>query len=326
MSIALGLASNIILSVVMLFIVYSKDSIDPGLAGACLVYAMLLPENIFYSVHATSNLENAMVSVERVQSMTNLQTESDRVRPQDEILKISQWPKNGTIEFREFSTRYRADTELVLYSITATIKSNEKIGIMGRTGSGKSSLINALLRIIERVNGKIIIDGIDIADIGLDLLRQSICVIPQDPALFQGKLRENIDPLNHYTDKEILNIGDLIQFKLTIDLLDMEVKEGASNFSIGEKQLICITRALLRKCKIITLDEATASIDFKTDIIIQKVIKDVFKDCTVITIAHRINTILHSDRIMIFDQGKLVAFDHPNKLKKNNIHFKNLVN
>ena len=312
----LELISGIILGVGALVIVFSRNSIDKGLAGNCLVYILTLPETIYKCIFASSNLENSMVSAERIHAMTSLETETLRIRYKDNLLIENSWPQKGCIEFQDFSTKYRPDTDIVLKNINAEIYSNEKIGIMGRTGSGKSSLVNSLFRVIEATEGRIIIDGIDIAEVGLDLLRQKLCVIPQDPALFQGKLRDNIDPLHQFSDKKILKNINLVQLTLDNNSLDMDVKENASNFSVGQKQLICIARALLRKCKIIILDEATASIDFKTDILIQNIIKNRFNNCTVLTIAHRINTILESNRIMILDKGRLVEFDTPENLRK----------
>ena len=321
LAIALELLSDIVLGFSAFLIIFYKDDMDPGLVGNCLVYIMLLPENIYNTMISTSNLENAMVSVERVHAMTVIEREDLRVRHKDSNLIERSWPSQGCIEFKQFSTRYRPDTEIVLKSITAVINPSEKIGIMGRTGSGKSSLVNSLFRVIEATAGRIIIDGIDIAEVGLDLLRQKLCVIPQDPALFQGKLRDNIDPLNMFTDEDIIEHVNLVHLDLDREGLEMEVKENASNFSVGQKQLICIARAMLRKCKIIILDEATASIDFKTDSIIQQIIQEKFRDCTVLAIAHRINTILHSNRIMILDKGQLIEFDTPENLRKHSSVF-----
>ena len=324
LAIALELISDLILAISAFFIIFYRDSMDAGLAGNCLVYIMMLPDGIYSTIFATSALENSMVSVERVHAMTSIDREDLRVRHKDSNLIERSWPSQGCIEFKQFSTRYRPDTEIVLKSITAVINPSEKIGIMGRTGSGKSSLVNSLFRVIEATAGRIIIDGIDIAEVGLDLLRQKLCVIPQDPALYQGKLRDNIDPLKMFTDEDIIEHVNLVQLSLTSEGLEMEVKENASNFSVGQKQLICIARAMLRKCKIIILDEATASIDFKTDAIIQEIIQERFRGCTVLTIAHRINTILHSDRIMVLDKGELVEFDTPENLKKMNGVFSSL--
>lgn len=295
---------------------------DPGLVGNCLLYVLLLPDNIYAVIFATATVENSMVSVERIHNMTTISPEDLRTRHKDEVLIKTNWPMHGCIEFQKYSTKYRPDTGIVLNSISVSIKSKEKIGIVGRTGSGKSSLVNSLFRVIEATSGRIVIDGVDIAEIGLDLLRQKLCVIPQDTALFQGKLRDNLDPFNQYSDEKIENVLKMIGFPDEYkNFAEFEVKNNGSNFSAGQKQMICIARALLRQCKIIFLDEATASIDFKTDSAIQKIIKEQFVDCTVLTIAHRINTIMNSDRIMVLDQGMLVEFDTPENLKSQNGYF-----
>lgn len=314
-SIMFEVISDIVLACSTLIIIFSRDSIDPGLAGACLTYAMMLPEGIYYSMSALSSLENSMVSVERVHNMKTIEKEEERKGFKDELLIQKSWPQQGQIEFMNFSARYRPNTDLILKNLTFIIKENEKIGVMGRTGSGKSSLVNALFRVIPADAGAILIDNIDIAEIGLNLLRQKLCVIPQDPALFRGKLRENIDPLLQFTDESILNTLKKVELDLGIEF---EISDGASNLSVGQKQLICIARALLRGSKIVVLDEATASIDFKTDILIQEIIKVEFKMCTVLTIAHRINSILESDRILVLDNGMVAEFDTPEKLRNNN--------
>jgi ATP-binding cassette subfamily C (CFTR/MRP) protein 1 len=326
LAICLEIVSDLILLVSTVVIVYARDYIDPGLSGICLIYVLMLPDDIYYLIAATTNLENCMVSVERVNNMALIESEDQRSRFKDQYLQSSNWPSQGVIEFYKYSARYRPDTDIILNNVSFIIKSHEKVGIMGRTGSGKSSIVNALFRVIESSSGKIFIDGVDTAEIGLDLLRQKLCVIPQDPALFQGTLRENIDLLKQFTDEEILNTLKLVQLDFGDKALEMDIKENASNLSVGQKQLICIARALLRKSKIIILDEATASIDFKTDMIIQQVIKERFEDCTVLTIAHRINTIMNSDRILVLDKGQVVEFDTPQKLQENNSHFCKLAN
>ncbi|OMJ71617.1 hypothetical protein SteCoe_30111 [Stentor coeruleus] len=326
LAICLEIVSDFILLVSTVIIIYGRDYIDPGLSGVCLINILMLPDEIYNLISTTTNLENCMVSVERVNNMSLIESENQRCCFKDQHLQSLNWPSRGVIEFYKYSARYRPDTDIILNNVSFIIKSCEKIGIMGRTGSGKSSIVNALFRVFESSSGRIFIDDVDIAEIGLDLLRQKLCVIPQDPALFQGTLRENIDLLKQFTDEKILNTLKLVQLDFGDKGLDMEIKENASNLSVGQKQLICIARALLRKSKIVILDEATASIDFKTDMIIQKVIKEGFGDCTVLTIAHRINTIMNSDRILVLDKGQVVEFDTPQKLQEANGHFCKLVN
>ena len=329
LGIALEIVSDIILTGSSLFIIGTRGVMSPGLAGVCLSYAITLPENIYFLVFATSFLENQMVSVERCHQLAQTESEAPRSKFKDSDLKAKNWPVKGSIQFEDYKMKYRDDTEIVLKGVNGKIKDKEKIGIVGRTGSGKSSICLSLFRIIEPYAGRIIIDGVDVEEVGLDLLRQKMCVIPQEPTLFQASLRDNLDPFHEHSDQkliEALRHVQIFQDENLASVLDKEVKEAGSNFSAGQRQLICIARALLRNSKIIFLDEATASIDYKTDALVQEVIKKEFKDCTVLTIAHRINTIMEYDRIIVMDNGVIAEFDTPaNLLDKKGI-FYGLVN
>lgn len=231
------------------------------------------------------------------------------------------WPDNGVISFKNYSTRYRPGLDLVLQDVNCQIKSSEKIGIVGRTGAGKSSLTLALFRLIEPADGEINIDNRNISKMGLHDLRSRLTVIPQDPVLFSGTFRRNIDPIGAHTDEEIwlaLEQSHLKNFVDTLEAgLDYEIAEGGENLSSGQKQLVCLTRALLRKSKILVLDEATAAVDIETDELIQNTIRKEFRDCTIVTIAHRLNTIMDYDRIIVMDKGKIIEFDSPANLLKN---------
>ena len=256
-------------------------------------------------------------------------TECPKEKSKDNIYSsnLTNWPSKGKIEFKDFSVKYREDTELVLKNINLLINPNEKIGIVGRTGSGKSTITLCLFRILEAINGKILIDDIDISLLGLDKLRKNLTIIPQDPSLMEGTLRYNIDPLQLSTDNNILDIIKIIGFDYIINRnpegLLQQISEGGNNLSIGEKQLICIIRAILRKSKIIIMDEATSSIDYKSEEIIQTAFNKILNKSTVITIAHRIKTILNYDKIISLDNGKIIDFDTPNNLlqKKKGIFY-----
>ncbi|ETW02814.1 hypothetical protein H310_05299 [Aphanomyces invadans] len=205
----------------------------------------------------------------------------------------------------------------VLRKLTFTIHAKEKIGIVGRTGAGKSSLVVALMRLVELDAGQITMDDVDIATIGLHDLRDKISIIPQDPVLFSGTIRSNLDPFDRYGDDSIWTAIKRANLHNAVTSLDDKVDERGQNFSVGERQLICIARALLKKSKVILMDEATASIDANTDRLIQDSIRESFQDCTCLTIAHRINTILDSDRILVMDKGSAAEFDTPAQLLKN---------
>ena len=229
-----------------------------------------------------------------------------------------EWPESGKINFDGYSTRYRDGLELVLKQISFEIRGGHKVGVVGRTGAGKSSLTLALFRLIEPVEGHIYIDGLNISQLGLYDLRSRLTIIPQDPVLFTGTLRLNLDPFEKHSDSDLWKALELSHLKHFVESLEEglshSVSEGGDNLSMGQKQLICLARALLRKSKVIVLDEATAAVDIDTDQLIQQTIRHEFSDCTIVTIAHRLNTILDYDRVLVMSSGQIVEYDSPSAL------------
>lgn len=256
------------------------------------------------------------MSVERISEYQNTPQEAPFEIPEQDPPK--EWPQYGVVKFENYQTRYREGLDLVLRGVDFEIMSGEKIGIVGRTGAGKSSLTLALFRIIEAAHGSIFIDGENIGLLGLGKLRSRLTIIPQDPVLFSGSMRMNLDPFNQYSDKNVWDALDHAHLKSFVSNLpnglQFEVSEGGANLSIGQRQLVCLARALLRKTKVLILDEATAAVDLETDDLIQATIREEFSDCTVLTIAHRLNTIMDSSRIMVLDAGKIKEFDTPENL------------
>jgi ABC-type multidrug transport system fused ATPase/permease subunit len=251
--------------------------------------------------------------------MTIIQERPSHIPEVDDNLIAEEWPKNGEIEFKNFSVKYRPETEIVLKNISFHILPKEKVGVCGRTGSGKSTICLCLFRILESYEGQIFIDNVDISTVGLDLLRSNITIIPQDPCLLEGTLKYNIDPFNKIEGQEIIQILKDIGFDYTKSddkIMDKMIEPGGANLSVGQKQLVCIARALLRKSKIVVMDEATANIDMNTEQTIQKALKLVLEHSTVITVAHRIKTIINYDKILVLDNGKVKEFDTPNNLLK----------
>lgn len=321
LSIALGFVGESLVSLAALFAILSRDTLNPGLTGLSVTYAMNVCDLLAWFVRTSASLETEIVSVERVLEYTRNEVEADWKTSDPEDKPPQDWPSKGVIEFHSFSTRYRPGLDLILHDVSFQIQDKEKIGIVGRTGAGKSSLTLSLFRIIEAASGKITIDGVDISKLGLHDLRTKLTIIPQDPVLFSGSMRFNLDPFNEKNDEDLWKSLDHCHLKDFVTGLegglDYSVSEGGGNLSVGQRQLLCMARSLLRKSKILVLDEATAAIDMETDSLIQQTIRSEFDDCTVLTIAHRIRSIMDSTRVMVLDAGKIVEFDAPQVLLQN---------
>ncbi|XP_008276233.1 ATP-binding cassette sub-family C member 4 [Stegastes partitus] len=288
-----------------------RDQLDAGSVGLALSYAITLIGMFQWGVRQSAEVENMMTSVERVVEYTELESEAPwetQKRPPPN------WPSKGLVTFDQVSFSYSPEGPLVLHNLSAMFRPKEKVGIVGRTGAGKSSLVSALFRLTEP-QGKIYIDGVVTSEIGLHDLRQKMSIIPQDPVLFTGSMRKNLDPFNQHTDEELWNALKEVQLKPVVEelpgKLETVLAESGSNFSVGQRQLVCLARAILRKNRILIIDEATANVDPRTDELIQKTIRDKFRECTVLTIAHRLNTIIDSDRILVLDAGEIHAYDEP---------------
>ena len=273
----------------------------------------------------TTSLERKMVSVERVLNYGELEVEPGY---ENEIKPPDGWPHRGEITLEDVSLTYYPGGPEVLHNLNAKIEAGEKVGVVGLTGAGKTSLTAAFSRMPD-AQGKIFIDDIDINSINIQSAREALAVIPQIPFLFNGTLRQNLDPGHNFCDTQIWMVLEQVQLKDLLekrldkgDLLHLVVTENGANFSAGERQLICMARLLLRETKIIILDEATANIDYQTDQIIQNVIRNELQDQTVVTIAHRLDTVLDYDKIMVMDSGRIVEFDSPELLlKRKNSYF-----
>ena len=266
-----------------------------------------------------------MTSVERVVKYSQIEQEPGY---QNQRQPPEHWPQHGQVQIKDLELVYYHGGPKILQGVTFTINPHEKIGIVGRTGAGKSSLIAALFR-MPQPTGYVIIDDVNVHDVNIQSSRRAMAVITQNPVLFTGTLRMNLDPFEEHEDKEIWNaLKDASLGAMAKNLplqLNQLVKESGSNFSTGERQLLCLARALLRKNKIIVMDEATANVDHKTDQLIQETIRTKFKRCTVITVAHRLNTIMDYDRILVLDHGRVVEYDKPEiLLQKEEGHFAKL--
>ncbi|XP_017012707.2 multidrug resistance-associated protein 1 isoform X1 [Drosophila takahashii] len=319
LAIRLEMVGNLIILFASLFAVLGGQT-NPGLVGLSVSYALQVTQTLNWLVRMSSDIETNIVSVERIKEYGETKQEAAWELEQDKS-KPKNWPQEGRVEFQNFQVRYREGLDLVLRGVSFDIRGGEKVGIVGRTGAGKSSLTLALFRIIEAAGGRISIDGVDIATMGLHMLRSRLTIIPQDPVLFSGSLRINLDPFEIKTDDEIWKALELSHLKSFVKSLaaglNHEIAEGGENLSVGQRQLVCLARALLRKTKVLVLDEATAAVDLETDDLIQKTIRTEFKECTVLTIAHRLNTILDSDKVIVLDKGQITEFASPTELLDN---------
>eukprot|EP01125_Pyxidicula_operculata_P009772 TRINITY_DN3212_c0_g1_i3.p1 TRINITY_DN3212_c0_g1~~TRINITY_DN3212_c0_g1_i3.p1 ORF type:complete len:1599 (+),score=296.82 TRINITY_DN3212_c0_g1_i3:668-5464(+) len=314
--IRMDLLVSSVLGIVSFLAILLRDEISPATAGLCVSFSYQMIGAFQWAVRTYADTQNLLTSYERLlYYRENLETEAPT---KTNIVPLPQWPAHGSIRFKNVEVKYRPELPPVLRNVNFTIRPQEKIGIVGRTGAGKSTLTTVLFRLVELTSGQIFIDDVDISTIGLDDLRQKLAIIPQDPVLFLGSLRFNLDPFSEYSDEQVWESLRKVHLAPLVrgfpEQLETQVLEGGENLSLGQRQLLCIARALLRNSKILILDEATAAIDIETDNLIQKTIRSSFSHCTVLTIAHRLHTIIDSDRIMVMDKGMLAEFDTPQTL------------
>ncbi|KAE8621831.1 hypothetical protein XENTR_v10004987 [Xenopus tropicalis] len=309
-----------------LFAVQAGDKMNSGIVGLSITYALNITQTLNFWVRKACEIETNGVAIERICEYEEMQKEAPWIMGKRPPVR---WPDQGIIEFVNYKARYREDHDLALQDITFRLHATEKLGIVGRTGAGKSTLTNCLFRTVEGTGGKIIIDGIDIATIGLHDLRSKLNIIPQDPVLFSGTLQMNLDPLEQHSDAELWEALELCHLKPFVMSLPKrlyhDISEGGENLSVGQRQLICLARALLRKAKILVLDEATASIDMETDNLVQATIRKAFSDCTVLTIAHRLHSVLDSERVLVLDAGRVVEFGEPQRLIEKKGYFSRMI-
>ncbi|XP_021756472.1 putative ABC transporter C family member 15 [Chenopodium quinoa] len=317
LSFRLNQLSNFVFAFSLVLLVSLPDGIiNPSIAGLAVTYGINLNVMQASVIWNICNVENKMISVERVLQYTELNSEAPLII--DDCRPPNNWPTTGTITFQNLQIRYAEHLPSVLKNITCTLPGKKKIGVVGRTGSGKSTLIQALFRIVEPTEGSIIIDDVDICKIGLHDLRSRLSIIPQDPTMFDGTVRINLDPLQQHSDNDIwealdkCQLGDLVRAKE--GRLDSTVIENGENWSVGQRQLFCLGRALLKHSSILILDEATASVDSATDGVIQKIINQEFIEQTIVTVAHRIHTVVDSDLVLVLSDGRIAEYDSPSKL------------
>jgi len=320
LAIRLEFVGTCIVTLAALFAVLGRGAISAGLGGLSITYALSITQTLNWMVRMTSECETNVVAVERVQEyITEVDPEAASIVENNR--PSSNWPHAGRISLKGVSLRYRPGLPLVLNEISLEISAGEKVGIVGRTGAGKSSLLKALLRLVEPCAGAIFVDDCNILDIGLEDLRSRFSIIPQDPVLFTGTVRFNLDPFSSYTDEQVwesLRRSHLYERIYGLDeRLSYQVEEAGRNFSMGERQLLCMSRALLRRSQVLLLDEATSAVDHQTDALIQETIRTEFGRSTVLTIAHRVDTIKDYNRVLVLSNGSIIENNSPAELLKN---------
>lgn len=301
-------------------------SIEANMVGLLVSQVIILPGPLQWGARQITELQSLMTSVMRIKDYVNLRKEQN-VLSKPKISVPSDWPSKGLISYQGVTLSY-VNGMNVLDDITFDVKAGERVGIVGRTGAGKSSIISALFHMTD-FKGKILIDGIDTKHISLNELRSAISIIPQEPILFTGTIRHNLDPFNIHRDESIWSALNSVRLKKLVAKMDggleAQVVEGGHNFSAGQKQLVCLARAILRRNKILVLDEATANVDPETESFIQLTMREVFKGCTVITIAHRLQTIMDSDRVLVLEASHVREYDEPHILLQRDGHLAHMV-
>ncbi|KAG0018030.1 hypothetical protein BGZ81_010421 [Podila clonocystis] len=312
--------ANILVFCTSLLGVCGRTSITPSTIGLVLSYSMSVTGTFNWCVRQYAEVENNMNAVERLHHYAEeLDVEADAIIPDNR--PSDQWPSAGSIKIRNLEMRYRPELPTVLHDLSVDIQGGEKIGVVGRTGAGKSSIMMALFRLVEPSKGTIEIDGVDVGKIGLFDLRTRLAIIPQDPILFSGTIRSNLDPFEKRTDQELWEVLERSDLKAYVTSceggLDSQVSEFGENLSVGQRQLLCLARAMLTHARVIIMDEATASVDVATDVMLQKAIRVDFAQSTVLTIAHRLNTVIDYSRVLVLDHGEIREFDTPANLLRN---------
>ncbi|KAF1313526.1 Multidrug resistance-associated protein 1, partial [Globisporangium splendens] len=312
------LIGSLLVFVVAYSLILLHNQLSPAIIGLAFAYMLKISQSLELIIQSWSKVETEMVCPERLQEYIDVPQEAPaRILTMDPP-SYPEWPSTGSLQFHHVSFRYKPSDPLVLKDVSFSVNAGEKVGIVGRTGAGKSSLTMALFRISEIASGSIIIDGVDVGKIGLKTLREKLSIIPQNPVLFKGTVRNCLDPFNEYSDDalwdSIRNVGLSDRLNEEAHKLEYAVDEDGENFSVGERQMLCMARALLRHSRIVIFDEATAAIDRETDKRLQHVIRTAFAASTVLTIAHRLDTVLDSDRILVLDGGQAIAFAPPQEL------------
>ncbi|NXK74901.1 MRP1 protein, partial [Amazona guildingii] len=315
LSVRLEFLGNLMVFFAALFVVLAGNTMSSSTVGLSISYALNIIQSLNFWVRKACEIETNAVSIERICEYAKMDKEGPWITSKRPPVG---WPDRGIIEFVNYKARYRKDLGLALKDVSFQTQSKQKVGIVGRTGAGKSTLTNCLFRVLEGSEGKIVIDGIDISTIGLHDLRGNLNIIPQDPIMFSGTLQSNLDPLGKHSDLELWEVLELCHLKDFVQSLPKkllhEISEGGENLSVGQRQLVCLARALLRKTKILVLDEATASVDMETDNLVQSTIKREFHNCTILTIAHRLHTVMDSERVLVLDAGRILEYDTPHNL------------
>uniref|UniRef100_A0A667HVU3 ATP binding cassette subfamily C member 6 n=1 Tax=Lynx canadensis TaxID=61383 RepID=A0A667HVU3_LYNCA len=312
----LELLGNVLVLAAAMCAVLSKAHLSAGLVGFSVSAALQVTQTLQWAVRSWTDLESSIVSVERMKDYVQTPKEAPWRLPT--CADRSPWPHGGQIEFRDFGLRYRPELPLAVRGVSFKIEAGEKVGIVGRTGAGKSSLAGGLLRLLEAAEGGIWIDGVPITHVGLHTLRSRITIIPQDPTLFPGSLRMNLDMLQEHPDQAVWEALDTVQLRALVaslpGQLQYECADQGCNLSVGQKQLLCLARALLRKTQILILDEATAAVDPGTELQMQAALRSSFAQCTVLVIAHRLRSVMDCARVLVMDKGQVAESGSPVQL------------